>query len=197
MTIARRFLYDTRRRRPARGAGRRVVGAAGRARREARSARSAITGCTPAPGSTAWPGADGEPRDRLLAALAELGPDAATVFTPLPGEPALLEAGILAAPMTELETRWRAAIEPVFASLDLPMPPPAARPGARPARPRRGVPLAVGRVHLGPPLRSRGDLVSEVGDPDRRRADPRRADGRRPAPHDPWTSRPSAPPWPR
>jgi ring-1,2-phenylacetyl-CoA epoxidase subunit PaaC len=72
--------------------------------------------------------ADGEPRDRLLAALAELGPDAATVFTPLPGEPALLESGILDAPMTELETRWRAAIEPVFASLLLPMPPPAVDP---------------------------------------------------------------------
>jgi ring-1,2-phenylacetyl-CoA epoxidase subunit PaaC len=68
---------------------------------------------------------DGEPRDRLLVALAELAPDAATVFTPLPGEPALLEAGILVAPMTELERRWRASIAPTFARLDLPMPPPA------------------------------------------------------------------------
>jgi ring-1,2-phenylacetyl-CoA epoxidase subunit PaaC len=65
---------------------------------------------------------DGEPRDRLLAALAELAPDAATVFTPLPGEPALLEAGILDAPMTELEGRWRSSIAPTFADLDLPMP---------------------------------------------------------------------------
>ncbi len=71
---------------------------------------------------------EGEPRDRLLAALAELAPDAATVFTPLPGEPALLEAGILAAPMTDLETRWRATIDPAFADLDLPMPPPALDP---------------------------------------------------------------------
>ncbi len=68
---------------------------------------------------------DGEPRDRLLAALAELAPDAATVFTPLPGEPALREAGILAASMTELETSWRASIAPTFDALDLPMPPPA------------------------------------------------------------------------
>src|SRR6476619_4650322 len=43
---------------------------------------------------------DGEPRDRLVAALATLAPDEATVFTPLPDEPALIEAGILAAPMT-------------------------------------------------------------------------------------------------
>jgi len=75
----------------------------------------------------------GEPRDRLLAALAGLAPDAATVLTPLPDEPALLEAGVLAAPMADLETRWRAAIAPTFAALELPMPPPA----ADPARGRR------------------------------------------------------------
>jgi ring-1,2-phenylacetyl-CoA epoxidase subunit PaaC len=68
---------------------------------------------------------DGEPRDRLLVALAELAPDAATVFTPLPGESELVEAGILVAPMTELEGRWRESIAPTFARLDLPMPPPA------------------------------------------------------------------------
>jgi ring-1,2-phenylacetyl-CoA epoxidase subunit PaaC len=67
----------------------------------------------------------GEGRERLLAALAQLGPDAATVFAPLPDEAALVEAGILEAPMVELERRWRAAIAPVFAGLDLPMPPPA------------------------------------------------------------------------
>ena len=42
---------------------------------------------------------DGEPRDRLLAALAELAPDAATVFTPLEDEAELLDAGILDAPI--------------------------------------------------------------------------------------------------
>jgi ring-1,2-phenylacetyl-CoA epoxidase subunit PaaC len=70
----------------------------------------------------------GEPRDRLMAALAVLAPDARTVFTPLPGEPALVEAGILAASMSELEERWRASIAPTFAALDLPMPPPTVRP---------------------------------------------------------------------
>ena len=64
----------------------------------------------------------GDPRDRLLAALEELAPDAATVFTPLEGEQALLEAGVLAVPMTELEARWRAVIAPTLAALDLPMP---------------------------------------------------------------------------
>jgi ring-1,2-phenylacetyl-CoA epoxidase subunit PaaC len=67
----------------------------------------------------------GEGRDRLLAALATLGPDAATVFAPLPDEADLLAGGIMAAPMAELERRWRASIAPVFATLDLPMPPPA------------------------------------------------------------------------
>ncbi|MEP6638397.1 MAG: hypothetical protein ABJC39_03535, partial [Chloroflexota bacterium] len=42
---------------------------------------------------------------------------------PLPGEPALVEAGILSAPMAELETVWRASIAPTVAALDLPMPP--------------------------------------------------------------------------
>jgi ring-1,2-phenylacetyl-CoA epoxidase subunit PaaC len=69
--------------------------------------------------------ADGEGRDRLLTALTDLGPDAATVFTPLPDEPALLEAGIVAADPTELGRRWRAAIAPTFERLGLPMPPPA------------------------------------------------------------------------
>lgn len=71
-----------------------------------------------------------ESRSRLLAALATLGPDAATVFAPLPDEAALIDAGILGAPMADLETRWRASIEPTFATLGLPMPP-AARDPAR------------------------------------------------------------------
>jgi ring-1,2-phenylacetyl-CoA epoxidase subunit PaaC len=70
----------------------------------------------------------GGARDRLLAALTELAPDAATVFTPVPDESALLEAGILEADSAELERRWRAAIGPTFARLDLPMPQPARDP---------------------------------------------------------------------
>jgi len=62
-------------------------------------------------------------RSRLLAALTTLGPDAATVFSRLPGEAALVDGGILAAPMAELERRWRSAIEPTLAKLGLPMPP--------------------------------------------------------------------------
>ena len=69
-----------------------------------------------------------EPRDRTLAALIVLAPDAATVFTPIEGEAGLIASGILDAPMTELEGRWRASIAPVFADLDLPMPPPASDP---------------------------------------------------------------------
>ncbi len=64
--------------------------------------------------------ADGKPRDRLVAALATLGPDAGTVFTPLPGEPALLAEGILSRSMADLETDWRIRLGPVFQRLHLP-----------------------------------------------------------------------------
>ena len=74
--------------------------------------------------------ADGEPRDRLSAALERLGPDAGTVFTPLPGEAALVEAGILDAPMAELERRWRDRVGPTLRDLGLPALPPTARPEA-------------------------------------------------------------------
>jgi ring-1,2-phenylacetyl-CoA epoxidase subunit PaaC len=62
-------------------------------------------------------------RSRLVAALTTLGPDAASVFAPLPDEAALVEAGILAAPMTALEVTWRETIAPAFLALDLPAPP--------------------------------------------------------------------------
>ena len=71
---------------------------------------------------------DGEARGRLLAALRELAPDAATVFATLPDEPALIGAGILAESMSDLERRWRSAVGPLFAELDLPMPPAATEP---------------------------------------------------------------------
>jgi ring-1,2-phenylacetyl-CoA epoxidase subunit PaaC len=67
----------------------------------------------------------GEPRNRLLAALDELGPDAATVFTPLAGEALLVEAGAIAEPMAALEARWRAQVTPTFVAHALPMPPAA------------------------------------------------------------------------
>ena len=67
---------------------------------------------------------EGEPRNRLLAALEELGPDAATVFTPIHDEDLLVEGGAIAEPMSALEARWRARITPTFVAHGLPMPPP-------------------------------------------------------------------------
>ena len=127
MTIARRFLYDSadaiRLEASADGSWPPLAELVGKLIREERYHRMH---------AGAWldrlARSDGEPRERLLAALAELGPDAATVFTPLTGEPALVDAGILAAPSADLERRWRAAIGPTFADLDLPMPPAADRP---------------------------------------------------------------------
>ena len=127
MTIARRFVYDSadviRLEALAGGSWPPLAELVGKLVREERYHRMH---------AGAWldrlARADGEPRDRLLAALAELAPDAATVFTPLPDEPALLGAGILDVPMTELEARWRASIAPTFADFDLPMPPPASDP---------------------------------------------------------------------
>jgi ring-1,2-phenylacetyl-CoA epoxidase subunit PaaC len=73
-------------------------------------------------------GTPGEPRERLDAALAILGPDAGTVFAPLTDEAALIEAGILAAPMRDLEARWRASIGGTFATHGLPRLPATADP---------------------------------------------------------------------
>ena len=128
MTIARRFIYDSadvvRLEALAEGSWAPLTELVGKLLREERYHRMH---------AGAWLDRlarnDGEARDRLLAALAELSPDVATVFTPLPGEQALLEARILAAPMTELEARWRSSIAPTFAELDLPMPALARDPG--------------------------------------------------------------------
>ena len=72
--------------------------------------------------------AEGEPRRRLVAALMTLGPDAGTVFTPLADDAALVQAGILASSLDELERRWRAAIATTLARLDLPQPLPTRDP---------------------------------------------------------------------
>jgi ring-1,2-phenylacetyl-CoA epoxidase subunit PaaC len=69
-----------------------------------------------------------EGRPRLIAALEGLGPDAASVFAPLPGELALLDTGIIDAPLAELERRWRDRIEPILTNLHLPRPPAIADP---------------------------------------------------------------------
>lgn len=72
--------------------------------------------------------AEGEPRRRLVAALETLGPDAGTVFTPLPDGDALVATGIMGSPLDELEREWRAAIAPTLDRLDLPQPPPTRDP---------------------------------------------------------------------
>jgi ring-1,2-phenylacetyl-CoA epoxidase subunit PaaC len=125
MTIARRYLYDT-------ADGARLEGLATssfaplrdlveKIRREERyHVMHATTWLERLARGT------GEPRERLLAALIELAPDAATVFTPLADEARLVEGGILAETMPALEARWRATITPIFVGFDLPMPPPAA-----------------------------------------------------------------------
>jgi len=127
MTIARRYLYDTadavRLDALADGRWPPLAELVGKLQREERYHRMH---------AGAWferlaDGGD-DARRRLVAALDELAPDAATVFSPLPDEPALIEAGILAAPMVELEARWRDAIAPTFEGLGLTMPPPADEP---------------------------------------------------------------------
>lgn len=128
MTIARRYLYDSadavRLDALAAGSWAPLAELVGKLVREERYHRMH---------AGAWLArlarSEGEPRDRLLGALAELAPDAATVFAPLPDEPALVEAGILAEPMAELEARWRISIAPTLEDLELPMPPPARDPG--------------------------------------------------------------------
>ena len=169
MTIARRFLYDTSDvvRLEALADG--VVGAAGRARRQAAARGALPPDARRARGWSGWPGARASRATACWPRSPSWRPDAATVFTPLDGEAALARRR----DPGRADGRARGALARVdradFAALDLPMPPPATRPGARPARPRRAVPMAVGRVHHRPPLRPRSDLVSEAGIADRDR----------------------------
>jgi ring-1,2-phenylacetyl-CoA epoxidase subunit PaaC len=64
--------------------------------------------------------ADGEPRHRLMDALARMGPDGGTVLTSLPSALALEMSGVLDASFPDLEERWRASIAPTLARLRLP-----------------------------------------------------------------------------
>jgi ring-1,2-phenylacetyl-CoA epoxidase subunit PaaC len=64
-----------------------------------------------------------EPRQRLETALAELTPDAATVFTPLAGEAELVEAGILTRPLAAAEAAWRGDLTSILVPLGLRVPP--------------------------------------------------------------------------
>ncbi len=127
MTVARRYLYETadavRLEALATGTWAPLADLVGKIRREERYHLMHIE---------AWldrlARAKGEPRRRLVAALETLGPDAGTVFTPLPDDATLVQAGILANSLDELERRWRAAIAATMARLDLPQPPPTRDP---------------------------------------------------------------------
>ena len=64
-----------------------------------------------------------EARSRLTAALADVDPDAASVFTPLDGEPTLLEAGILRRSLADAEAAWRADLTGILVPHGLSVPP--------------------------------------------------------------------------
>jgi len=72
--------------------------------------------------------AGGEPRERLLAALERLAPDAATVLSPMPNDLSLVMAGIIDSSFDELDARWRVDVGRVFERLDLAMVLPVADP---------------------------------------------------------------------
>ena len=126
-TIARRYLYDTadaaRLEALAGSSQRPLAELVAKIRREERYHLMHVQ---------AWierlADAGGEPRARLVAALAAMGPDAGTVLAPLPGETALLRHGIVGEPSAAIEARWRADIGETFRRLGLPEPPPTTDP---------------------------------------------------------------------
>lgn len=129
MTMARRYLYETsdavRIEALVDGSWSPLADLCAKLRREERYHQMHVSAWF-----TRLAASDGEPRQRLEAALAVLAPDAATLFTTLPGERALVDAGILAEPMADLEVRWRALIEPTFRAHGLSIPPALADPVA-------------------------------------------------------------------
>jgi ring-1,2-phenylacetyl-CoA epoxidase subunit PaaC len=66
--------------------------------------------------------AGGEPRERLEEALASLWPDALSMFASVPDEGRLVEAGILASPMSELAGRQYEQLLAVLTDLGLGVP---------------------------------------------------------------------------
>lgn len=64
-----------------------------------------------------------EARRRLEGALVTQGVDAPTVFTPLDGEAALLEAGVLTRSIAQAEAAWRADLTGILVPLGLALPP--------------------------------------------------------------------------
>jgi ring-1,2-phenylacetyl-CoA epoxidase subunit PaaC len=120
-TIARRFLYELadEARLASIGDGYQpLADLVGKLRREERYHRMHVL---------AWidrlaRGGD-EPRRRLEGALARLGAVASTVFTPLAGEAALLDAGILTRSLAAAESAWRADLTTILVPLGLALPP--------------------------------------------------------------------------
>lgn len=61
-------------------------------------------------------------RERLVAALERLGPDAEAIFTPLAGEADLVAAGVLPDDLTALRAAWHARTSAELRTLGLPVP---------------------------------------------------------------------------
>jgi len=122
MTIARRYLYETadavRLEALAATSWKPLADLVGKLRREERYHLMHIGTWLERLASN-----DGEARDRLVAALDTLGPHAGTVFTPLGAEGSLVEAGVLARSMADLEREWRARLADTFEPLGLPLAP--------------------------------------------------------------------------
>jgi ring-1,2-phenylacetyl-CoA epoxidase subunit PaaC len=122
MTIARRYLYETadavRLEALAATSWKPLADLVGKLRREERYHLMHIGTWLERLASN-----DGEARDRLVAALDTLGPHAGTVFTPLGAEGSLVEGGVLARPMADLERDWRARLADTFEPLGLPLAP--------------------------------------------------------------------------
>lgn len=122
MTIARRYLYETadsvRLEALADSSWQPLADLVGKLRREERYHLMHVGAWLERLASN-----DGEARDRLVTALETLGPHAGTVFTPLESEGPLVEAGVLARPMAELEKDWRTRVTDTFEPLGLPLAP--------------------------------------------------------------------------
>ena len=95
-----------RRRGPARGARRVVVPRRWPSSSPRSGARSATTCCTSTRGCAGWRAATPSRAAHLERAWTTLVDDGPSVFAPLPGEAALVDAGILPVAMDELAERW-------------------------------------------------------------------------------------------
>ena len=173
-----------RRRRPARGAGRRLLGAAGRPRRQARPRGALPPDARDGLARAAGPRRRRAARSRLLAALRDARArrrDRVHAARPTSRRWSRPGSSPRRWPSSRAAGGPRSA--PAFAALGLPMPPPARDPAPRPARTtaRRSAGCGASSPRSARP--TRGDVVSEAGciggRPDRARGDrTRRRSGR-------------------